>query len=91
MSAKNARLAQAREIAFRDWYIGLLDRVGLNDLDYADSVKLLSSPEPVTGYREVRYPKMDRTMAEVETALGKPNRVEVTVNRDVLERMPAGV
>jgi indolepyruvate ferredoxin oxidoreductase len=58
-----------RECAFRDWYIGLIDRVSLaGDVEYGQALKALKSPEMVSGYREVRYPKMDaaRAMAEAE-------------------------
>jgi indolepyruvate ferredoxin oxidoreductase len=58
-----------REAAFRDWYIGLLDRVHLID-DYEQALRVLKSPETATGYREVRYPKMDEIRAKVEADLG---------------------
>jgi indolepyruvate ferredoxin oxidoreductase len=62
-----------REFAFRDWYIGLLDRVPLSlDGDYALALAALKCPEQVTGYREVRYPKMDAAKAEVEMKLTSP-------------------
>ena len=58
-----------REVAFRDWYIGLLTRVNLST-DYEKAVGILKSPEEVTGYREVRYPKQDRAREQVEAELG---------------------
>jgi indolepyruvate ferredoxin oxidoreductase len=60
------------ETAFRDWYVGLLDRVRLDGDDeaYARAVEVLKCPEPVTGYREIRYPKQDRARALVESILG---------------------
>jgi indolepyruvate ferredoxin oxidoreductase len=58
-----------REVAFRDWYIGLLTRVNLST-DYDKALDILKSPEQVTGYREVRYPKQDRVREQVESALG---------------------
>jgi indolepyruvate ferredoxin oxidoreductase len=82
-----------REIAFRDWYISLLDRFSLNEANYAQSVQLLNCAQEVTGYREVRYPKMDRVKERVEAELTRIPSVEVTVHRDVLEglRTPTGV
>jgi indolepyruvate ferredoxin oxidoreductase len=62
-----------RECAFRDWYISLLDRVILdNDLGYAQALRTLNCPESVSGYREVRYPKMDAARAAVEADLRTP-------------------
>jgi indolepyruvate ferredoxin oxidoreductase len=58
-----------REVEFRDWYIALLDRVNLSSAaGYEQALRVLKSPEPVTGYREVRYPKMNeaRTIVEAE-------------------------
>ncbi len=82
-----------REVAFRDWYIGLLDRVGLSDQNYATALSVLKSPEEVTGYREVRYPKMDKAKQQVESNLLSTPKVEVQIKREVLEnlRTPAGV
>jgi indolepyruvate ferredoxin oxidoreductase len=77
-----------REVAFRDWYISLLDRVSLNDANYGESVQLLKCTEQVSGYREIRYPKMDETRARVEAELTRvPSSVEATVNRNVLDTM----
>jgi len=59
------------EVAFRDWYVGLLDRVKLDtDETYAQAVEALKCPEQVSGYREIRYPKQDRARAHVEALLG---------------------
>jgi indolepyruvate ferredoxin oxidoreductase len=59
-----------REVAFRDWYTDLLDRVNLSDdASYDQALLALKSPEEVTGYREVRYPKMERARAAAEAAL----------------------
>lgn len=47
---------------FRDWYLGLLPRFAgvVGDADtYAAYVRVLRLPEQVTGYRDVRYPKID--------------------------------
>ena len=55
---------------------------------------MLRCPEPVTGYREVRYPKMDAAREAVERDLGNElPKVEVEVRREAIEsfRTPAGV
>ncbi|HSZ56984.1 MAG TPA: DUF6537 domain-containing protein [Tepidisphaeraceae bacterium] len=57
------------EVAFRDWYIGLLSRVNLST-DYDKALRILRCAEEVTGYREVRYPKQDRVRERVEAELG---------------------
>jgi indolepyruvate ferredoxin oxidoreductase len=58
------------EVAFRDWYIGLLSRVNLTHADdYAQAVRVFRCPEEVTGYREVRYPKQDRVREAIESEL----------------------
>jgi indolepyruvate ferredoxin oxidoreductase len=60
-----------REVAFRDWYVGLLDRVKLEaDETYAQALEVLKCPEQVSGYREIRYPKQEKTQAYVESLLG---------------------
>ena len=59
------------EVAFRDWYIGLLGRVNLAT-DYDKALTVLRCPEEVSGYREVRYPKQDRVRARIEAEIGPP-------------------
>ncbi|HEY7117986.1 MAG TPA: DUF6537 domain-containing protein, partial [Tepidisphaeraceae bacterium] len=60
-----------REVAFRDWYEGLLDRVRLeSDESYAQALEVLRCPEQVSGYREIRYPKQEKARAYVESLLG---------------------
>jgi len=77
-----------RETTFRDWYIGLLDQVNLShDAGYATALTVLKSPEPVTGYREIRYPKMDLAKELVEGELSRQPKIEVDVKRDVLDAM----
>ena len=47
------------ERAFRDWYMGLVDRFDWQgDRDYTRWLSALSAPADVTGYREIRYPRM---------------------------------
>jgi indolepyruvate ferredoxin oxidoreductase len=63
-----------REVAFRDWYIGLLERVRLDsDEGYAQALEVLNCAKDVTGYREIRYPKQDKARAYVESLLGGGN------------------
>jgi indolepyruvate ferredoxin oxidoreductase len=80
----------AREVAFRDWYIKLLDRVNLsNEMDYQQAVRVLRCYEDVNGYREVRYPKLDRARAAVEEELEPRSNLEIAVRRDALNNMRA--
>lgn len=80
-----------REATFRDWYIGLLDRVSLNtDESYEKAVRVLRCPEQVTGYREVRYPKMDAVMASVEGELHPPTKMGTT-ETPVVSALPASL
>ncbi len=83
-----------KEKAFRDWYIALLDRVRLDgDPAYAQAIQALRAPEEATGYREIRYPKQDQIVKEVEALLtgasatpppsGEALAVEMHLNRDV--------
>jgi indolepyruvate ferredoxin oxidoreductase len=66
-----------RETAFRDWYVGLLERVSLNtDEAYEKAVRILRCPEQVSGYREIRYPKMDAVMAAIEGELHPPTKTD---------------
>jgi len=59
-----------REVAFRDWYVELLNRVNLtHDGSYAQAVRVFRCPEEVTGYREIRYPKQDRVREAIESEL----------------------
>ena len=74
-------------MAFRDWYITLLDRVSLNDANYTDTVAVLKSAEPVTGYREVRYPKMDRAREAAEAQLTRVPSPQLELRRDVLDAL----
>ena len=80
-----------RETGFRDWYIALLDRVSLGSLEeYERALSVLKSPEAVTGFREVRYPKQDAARERVEVELAKPitsAKPEFQVRREVLAGM----
>jgi TPP-dependent indolepyruvate ferredoxin oxidoreductase alpha subunit/Pyruvate/2-oxoacid:ferredoxin oxidoreductase gamma subunit len=81
-----------RETAFRDWYIALLDRVNLaSEGGYAQALVALRSPEEVTGYREVRYPKMDRAREMVEKELGVLPTIAMKAMKPTGTQMPAAV
>jgi indolepyruvate ferredoxin oxidoreductase len=65
-----------REVAFAQWYQGLLDRIDLNnDGAYEASVAALHCVDEVTGYREVRYPKIEAAKLQAEAALSRPREV----------------
>jgi indolepyruvate ferredoxin oxidoreductase len=51
----------ARERAFRDWYFALADQFAApaDPASYAAWLKILRLPEEATGYRDVRYPRME--------------------------------
>lgn len=54
---------------FRDWYIQLLAGFGpaaRTPAGYAAYVRLMRLPESVTGYREIRYPKMAAARQQAE-------------------------
>jgi indolepyruvate ferredoxin oxidoreductase len=79
-----------RERSFRDWYIGLLDRVDLsNPTRYGQSATILKCPEEITGYREIRYPKMEAAKAAIEQELSQPPKIEVEIARSVREGIHA--
>jgi indolepyruvate ferredoxin oxidoreductase len=59
-----------REREFREWYIGLLDRFEAESSkgprERLRWLEILRVPEAVSGYREVRYPKMEAARRRVE-------------------------
>jgi hypothetical protein len=62
--------------------MGLLDRVNLaTDHDYEQAIKALRAPERVSGYREVRYPKMDQVRRDVEELLASPAQLAPSMSR----------
>jgi indolepyruvate ferredoxin oxidoreductase len=76
-----------REVAFRDWYIGLLSRVRLDSRSsYTQGVRVLKCPEEVTGYREVRYPKQDAVREKIEVELA-PAVTESDAKASVLDTL----
>jgi indolepyruvate ferredoxin oxidoreductase len=77
-----------REVAFRDWYVGLLDRLNLNtDAGYEQALRVLRCPEDVSGYREVRYPKQELVRESVEGELTR----QVKVPADAADNVPTGM
>ena len=59
---------------FREWYFGLLGRfpaLSTDQRSYALFVRILRLPESVTGYREIRYPKMAAARAQAERWLAE--------------------
>lgn len=67
----------AKERAFRDWYMKLVDTCELHEpWRYNLWLEILRSPESVTGFREVRYPKQEAAtakVAELQHALASGN------------------
>ncbi len=65
-----------RERAFRDWYETLLTRFepqnASDPRSYRKWLAILQTPASVTGYREVRYPKMEAAQKQVERYLQMP-------------------
>jgi len=56
----------AQEKAFRDWYLQLIQNFGYqNKEQYHLWLDILRCPDAVTGYREVRYPKMEAARRKV--------------------------
>jgi indolepyruvate ferredoxin oxidoreductase len=59
----------AKEKAFRDWYMKLVDTCDLHaphdPAAYNAWLEIFKAPEPVTGFREVRYPKMEAATQKV--------------------------
>jgi indolepyruvate ferredoxin oxidoreductase len=60
-----------RERAFRSWYFDLADHfvAPVDPASYATWLKLLRLPEEATGYREVRYPRMELARKRAEEML----------------------
>ena len=62
-----------REREFRDWYTGLVDQIPADitsdPRNYQRWLAVLRTPEPVTGYREIRYPKMEEAKLRAEQLL----------------------
>ena len=61
----------AKERAFRSWYFDLADQfvAPADAASYATWLKILRLPEEATGYREVRYPRMELAQKRAEELL----------------------
>jgi len=75
-----------RETQLRQWYVSLLPQVDLasDQAAYQRAVRVLSSPAEITGYREVRYPKIDQVQQQVARQLSAQApviSVELTTSR----------
>jgi indolepyruvate ferredoxin oxidoreductase len=63
----------AEERRFRDWYEQLVDQAAwVNPRQYDRWVAVLKTPETVTGFREIRYPKQEAAMARAQALLAEP-------------------
>ena len=62
----------AKERAFRAWYFDITDQFAAptDTASYATWLKILRLPEEATGYREVRYPRMELAQKRAEEMLG---------------------
>jgi len=60
-----------QEKAFRAWYEGLVDgfQIFTDARVYENYVRALRLPDKVSGYRKIRYPKMDAAVKEAEALL----------------------
>jgi indolepyruvate ferredoxin oxidoreductase len=66
-----------REHEFREWFIALVPRflaVADDPAAYQTFVQVFSLPEAVTGYREIRYPKMDAARQQAAVWLDELDR-----------------
>jgi indolepyruvate ferredoxin oxidoreductase len=61
----------AREKAFRQWYFDLADQFNApaDAASYATWLKILRLPEEATGFREVRYPRMEAAQKRADEML----------------------
>jgi len=66
-----------REREFRDWYLSLLPGfkdASENDDAYRAYVRLMELPSMVSGYREIRYTKMEAARARADEILSQLKR-----------------
>ncbi|MCB1128855.1 MAG: indolepyruvate ferredoxin oxidoreductase, partial [Verrucomicrobiae bacterium] len=69
---------------FRDWYLSLLpgfEQAARRTSDYERFLQVLRLPEEVSGYREIRYPKMAEARARAEKLL-QPEAAAEGVQRE---------
>jgi indolepyruvate ferredoxin oxidoreductase len=74
----------AREKAFRAWYEGVVDGFNIfsDEETYRSYVEALRSPETVTGYRAIRYPKMDEARRRADEALDRARQRRAPAARE---------
>jgi indolepyruvate ferredoxin oxidoreductase len=72
----------AEEKAFREWYFGIAEQFAAptDAAGYATWLSILRLPEEVTGYREIRYPKMARARQRAEDLLRDLRRTASTAS-----------
>jgi len=79
-----------REVQFREWYIGLLDRIDLSHAaGYEQGLRVLRSPADVSGYREIRYPKMDQAREFAELEISRELKLQLDLRREVVSPVGA--
>ncbi len=73
----------AKEKAFRDWYIQLVNKFTFfeSQQDYEFYVEALKCFEKVRGYRAVRYPLMEKAQSDVKEVLARINSQKTTLIR----------
>ena len=75
------------EKRFGEWYMKLPSRLDLaTDESYALAARILDCPADVTGYREIRYPKMRQAVKWVEAELSKMPAVNAEVAAEMAAR-----
>ncbi|MGC8989388.1 MAG: hypothetical protein ACP5MD_04640, partial [Verrucomicrobiia bacterium] len=75
------------EREFRDWYLSLLPGfkdASENDEAYSACLRLMELPSMVSGYREIRYKKMESVRAQAAEILSQLKRARPSA---VLERI----
>jgi indolepyruvate ferredoxin oxidoreductase len=74
----------AKEKAFRAWYFDLADKFAApaDAASYATWLKILRLPEEATGYREVRYPRMEAARQRADEMLASLNSPNVAAVYD---------
>ena len=70
-----------REKDFRDWYCDLCAKFFYHDPEtYKIWLELLQLPSQVTGYRDVRYPKMDQARSRAAELLKRLEALQAAAN-----------
>ncbi|MEZ5405775.1 MAG: DUF6537 domain-containing protein [Verrucomicrobiia bacterium] len=74
-----------KEKQFRDWYLQLVERFTQesDDNSYSTWVEILRQPEQVSGYRDVRYPKMQAAQKRVETLMNQISSHQTVLSRSL--------